>query len=497
MSDENSNAVALPTVSLFPSELREFVLPGAASLLVCAAIEAEFDALAPDGSDGNRRLLHHVARLTQSHLAYTLELGANDSTSLGLVVAQGLAALLGMYIAGQVVASLASLLLDRVLVAKAYDYPYAYLRRAGQAGGRPKYYAGYVFWGNTFIGAFLVRFLISTAGPAANDPLVFVMVMSLGVVGAVVGVKLCGPLLRKSAQRPPPSTRAAALPSTTSDAPRGAPTASADVAPTVPKNPIVAAALVLSFAAGALVGMEMAWSFLWALQLAPASATSLFGPAIALGALLLAFVARLASRSRGRWTAWDALAVRRELLDVWFPMPYQLIASLMGHALGTKDHFPPDLIREWTRKLRLMHVDLQTGATEIFWAANLWLIRQGGPLAKKVSEWQVAYGTARNLATGFWLASIYGAALMAVHLTAHAAPTDRANIESAVSRAALLALVSLAISCVMLYRYYYLFFKYFSKVLFRSFIWFAPEGVRDTSTSEEPLAATERPGPVT
>ncbi len=155
---------------------------------------------------------------------------------------------------------------------------------------------------------------------------------------------------------------------------------------------------------------------------------------------------------------------------------YELLAGAFSRVISAPVVFD-QAFRDRFRQcfVQLFGQGPESAGSNTFWLSYCFVIQKSPVFSSMLNNWRMQYAFARNLSSSLWLVAIYSGGSVLVHgslvtiLSAH----DR----FVVGIFPLLVYVS---ACVMLARYYYLFTCYFSRFVFRSFLYLncaaEPEG---------------------
>lgn len=106
-----------------------------------------------------------------------------------------------------------------------------------------------------------------------------------------------------------------------------------------------------------------------------------------------------------------------------------------------------------------------------YWMSYLYVIQESPRFAAEIIHWQRLYSFSRNMATAFYLAFLYGLAWLLYH---EGAIVDwRAE---GITRLTVATYALYVISGMLLVYFYYLYVCYYSKLIFRAFVFLAQTG---------------------
>jgi hypothetical protein len=207
-------------------------------------------------------------------------------------------------------------------------------------------------------------------------------------------------------------------------------------------------------------GSRVAWTGVWLSELALVLVAGLGITSIAcrLG-LLQAFtrhdhVARRQAYRRlataGRWAA---------------RVGYELLAWPISRYIDTRSSFTPQLVSEYRRLFRqATGFPSTTAKTNNYWFSQLFVSSRSREATTTLMKWLYLYSFSRNLAAAFFL--VLPLASARLWLGGYSGLTMQ-------SVTFWLPLVSWFSGAMMLLRYYYLYAGYYSKYLFRAFVFLA------------------------
>ncbi len=171
-----------------------------------------------------------------------------------------------------------------------------------------------------------------------------------------------------------------------------------------------------------------------------------------------------------------AVALCWVLRRLW-AAPYDLVAPLLADPLNTRRAFNTAFIGKYRdlfyKRFGLLSED---AATNNFWLSYCHVAERSPRLAASVHNWLNLYGFSRNLAAAFFLAFLY----TIIWLTVHAGIANQWPSYLGISWP-MTGLAFLAMGLILLLRYYFLYVCYFSKFVFRAFVY-----VELTSSMDDP-----------
>lgn len=170
--------------------------------------------------------------------------------------------------------------------------------------------------------------------------------------------------------------------------------------------------------------------------------------------------------------------------------PYNLLANLLKRSLDLHKPISKPLRETFIRVMRERY-SLEPGhwGSDAYWMSYLRVRTASRSIAEPADNWLRLYSFARNLATAFYIAFLYGYFVLAWNKF-HALSAGAGQITMLIPVAFLVG------SLLMLSRYYYLYASYYTKYLIRAvaFMESKSERPRDPS-SVAGSAEREGPGP--
>ncbi|MFZ5788387.1 MAG: hypothetical protein ACOY3Y_18275 [Acidobacteriota bacterium] len=278
------------------------------------------------------------------------------------------------YVAGHVVSSVSSFLIDRILVAKGYGYPYLHL--LGLEDGEPRnpysgpFYKAMFFWMHVyFVVRFCGLFLDHWSAPYAN-----------------------------------------------------------------------------------LAANCLAWCLvlLWATKVALENARR--SPRVR------------AWLERGNTVVRCLFLAFRWTFIVAIPGLYDLASNLLAGILGTKRQFSRIFCQRYSEHFKAaFHREASEAGSDNFWLCRCFIAERAPVLNSMAQHWLYQYQYSRNLSSAFFLAFLYSFVSLTTQFPEPPQPRDLTL--------PYLSATFLILSVVMLTRYYYLYVSYYSKFVFRSFVY--------------------------
>jgi hypothetical protein len=183
-----------------------------------------------------------------------------------------------------------------------------------------------------------------------------------------------------------------------------------------------------------------------------------------------------------------------------FVKPYDWIAAGVSRAIETKRGFDPEFVNVfWCRFKNVFGEQLMKRtdpSTNTFWLTYCHVTASSPVFRAALDNWLKLYIFSRNLATALFCAFIYCTFWYWLHsgatfiywteLTLWQPIGDPRAVESAAKGLALLPFTLLIAGYIMLVRYYYLYYAYFSKFVFRAFVYLTREARAAAGTADSP-----------
>ncbi len=145
-------------------------------------------------------------------------------------------------------------------------------------------------------------------------------------------------------------------------------------------------------------------------------------------------------------------------------IPFRIFERFSFHFLGQVKHFPPEVrnrIISQHKKIFNYHAPESIGA-EFFWSTYWFMVNRNAFVRARLDKWLILYSFMRNMSCATLLAAII-----------IVLPIRILHLYSLHAR--IFSLLLFALSLLFSLRYYYLYFGYYSKNLFRSFVFTNPE----------------------
>ncbi len=189
------------------------------------------------------------------------------------------------------------------------------------------------------------------------------------------------------------------------------------------------------------------------------------------GLLLISFiiakvvVSSKQSTSEPQFHASIVTAFRR------FAALYDGPANTLAGVLNTRRAFDATFRETYRRSFeKQFGIEADSAGTNNFWFTYCHVLSSSGKYGSMLSNWLSSYSFARNLSTAFYCGFIYCFLTLVIQVEQfeHASLYERKIIVA-------VPLVVLALACVLLIRYYYVYTCYFTKFVIRAFVLLDPQ----------------------
>lgn len=176
---------------------------------------------------------------------------------------------------------------------------------------------------------------------------------------------------------------------------------------------------------------------------------------------------------RGESMRWSVFWER------WWSGPYWALASIPSSVVDTKRSFNEDFIQQFKQAFQeRFGISADKSEDNCYWLSYCYLVDKSEEFTALAVNWLNLYGYARNLAMAFYLAAIYcGFSLV----------LQSDLVRGGRDLAVLFPVVMAGLFLVMLQRFYHLYKGYFTKFIFRAFVYLNTVKERPSSTSPCPL----------
>ncbi len=171
-----------------------------------------------------------------------------------------------------------------------------------------------------------------------------------------------------------------------------------------------------------------------------------------------------------------------EKLLVWLAAPYSAIASTFAIFAGTRKpvnrHYRTLYLDYFYRQFG---IDAKEAGTDNFWLCRYYIRSKSVAFEKQATHWEHQYAFVRNLSTALFGAALYSVLLVRWNLT-----VDQTDY---VLKWAPIVLFMAA--CLMLSRFWYLYVCYFSKFVFRGFVFLNQQDLAERVSSSAGAGGTK------
>ncbi|SHJ76690.1 hypothetical protein ACQ0P8_06800 [Halodesulfovibrio aestuarii] len=143
-----------------------------------------------------------------------------------------------------------------------------------------------------------------------------------------------------------------------------------------------------------------------------------------------------------------------------FSLPMLLISLLLGKLLGMRDKFPVEFATKIKEKYnRIFSIDFETAkSTEVWWSLYWYVINRDNVVRARIDKFLSLYGFMRNLAFACWFTAV------CISITHN-------NFASDMPAFQIITMGLLFCSIIFAVRFYYLYYNYYSKTIFRVFLY--------------------------
>lgn len=165
-------------------------------------------------------------------------------------------------------------------------------------------------------------------------------------------------------------------------------------------------------------------------------------------------------------------------------LPMLLISLLLGKLLGMRDKFPDEFAAKIKEKYNsIFPIDFETAkSTEVWWSLYWYVVNRDSVVRARIDKFLSLYGFMRNLAFACWFTAV---CLAVTHNNYEIG--RKLTVQWAV-------VVLLLCSILFAVRFYYLYYNYYSKTIFRVFLYLdeVQPGVQSSLAIEpQPETASE------
>lgn len=141
-------------------------------------------------------------------------------------------------------------------------------------------------------------------------------------------------------------------------------------------------------------------------------------------------------------------------------IPFNIFAHFIEHFVGLNESFDANFIQKYSEQFTKtfgLPLDKNTG-TNIYWLSYCAVTNESEHLKNMLRHFLRLYGFARNLSTSFYIVFLL-VVLEVLFVNGNSLLMKTGGI------------LFFGLSFIMLTRYYYLYYNYYSKIVFRSFVY--------------------------
>ncbi len=164
-----------------------------------------------------------------------------------------------------------------------------------------------------------------------------------------------------------------------------------------------------------------------------------------------------------------------------FALPYDLLARFLARYLNTRTPFEETFIKLYKVHFKnTFQVEADASSTNNHWFPYMHVRSSSAIFGQLVDNWLRLYSFARNLSAAFYIAFIY----VLISLWSQKDILTIGN-EYHAKVALWLPLLYWSVAIIMLLRYYYLYARYYTKFIFRSFVYLCVTNKSSAATPNE------------
>jgi len=146
-----------------------------------------------------------------------------------------------------------------------------------------------------------------------------------------------------------------------------------------------------------------------------------------------------------------------------YPLPYFVVQNMILSAFKTNTEFNPEFITNYSIKFkRRFGLNYRDAGTNNFWLSYIYVIENSESASPLLTNWLRLYSFSRNMAFTFFLVAIYTLVNLKIQ--------RELFLSNPIKGLHILVLLSISLSYIFIIRYVYLYYSYFSKFTFRSFV---------------------------
>ncbi len=140
---------------------------------------------------------------------------------------------------------------------------------------------------------------------------------------------------------------------------------------------------------------------------------------------------------------------------------YNALSALIANYLNTKRSFNDDFTQKYTEYFKdIFSLDPEKAESNNYWLSYCFVAENSSQLISPINNWLHLYAFARNISMSFYLAFLYSYISIVFQLQ---------NINNFIIKV-IIPSTFFILAIIMLIRYYYLYTIYYSKFIFRSFV---------------------------
>ncbi len=153
------------------------------------------------------------------------------------------------------------------------------------------------------------------------------------------------------------------------------------------------------------------------------------------------------------------LQTRLDKFGLILSWPFNFIIHFIEKSFSLNESFNDEFIGNYkTRFKELFKLELETANTNIYWLSYCYVVEKNDHMKDIIRHFLRLYGFTRNLSTSFFLLFLMILSIK-LHGSVH---VYRLNVAAS---------LSLLCSLILIIRYYYLYYNYYSKFIFRAFLY--------------------------
>lgn len=161
----------------------------------------------------------------------------------------------------------------------------------------------------------------------------------------------------------------------------------------------------------------------------------------------------------------------------------EMLSRILSRYINTRNQYNDCFLKHYRAEFALtFDMDPDKSKTNNFWFSLLYVKDHSPLLAESIDNWRRLSGFARNLATAFFLSFAYGL----FFFTWQGKKIHEWN-QYSVKIPAVIPLIYLAVFALLLLRFYYIYVHYFTKYIFRCFVYLSGK------TSQLPRISDKEP----